>query len=544
MPINYAVKKVLIIDDFADFRRTVRAIVQQLGVLDIDQAGTGEDAVRQCQEKHYDIVLSDYNLGDGKDGQQVLEELKHLNLLKNQDVFLMITAESTSAMVMGALDYMPDGYLTKPFNKAMLQNRLDKIVEKKEAVAEIEQAMAKAEYDKALASCQALIASSSPHALACLRLQAECLELKKDIDGAMRVYRSVLANRPLPWAMLGLGKLHYARGEYDQAKALFEEITQINPMFLNAFDWLAKTLTAQGDAKKAQQTLESAVKVSPKTIVRQMNLGELARENEDVDVAVKAYRSAVRLGKNSCYSTPENYLHFAQSVRQKIARDGLANTKALAEDGNRALQEASETYKDRKDVLLRVECHRAGLLEAQRKPKDAANARTKAENLFATAENQLSGEGLLEFAESLQAAGKNERAQEILKAVALKHNDNEAVMRTVRGMLDDQATLKQSEEAHELNAQGVKLFEQGEARKALACFLKARELTSDNVSINLNTAQVIIHLCNNGQGEPAMLKICQRSLEQVGELAEDDKRHDRLRELKRLTNQMLGVSTT
>lgn len=540
MPINYSQKKVLIVDDFADFRRTVRGIVQQLGVLEIDQAGTAEEALKLCKEQHYDVILSDYNLGEGKDGQQFLEELKFVGRLRNQDVFLMITAENTSAMVMGALDYMPDGYLTKPFNKAMLQNRLDKIVEKKEALADIEQAMDKRQYERALDGCKTLIGANSPHALAALRLQAECLEKLNRLDEAADVYRNVLENRPLPWAMLGLGKLHFRKGEYEPAKALFEEITRVNPMFLNAFDWLAKTLAAQGEAKRAQQTLESAVKVSPKTILRQMNLGELARGNEDVDAAVRAYRSAIRLGKNSCYNTPDNYLHFSQSVRQKLARDGASQCKALIDDSQRALQEAAETYKERKDVAFRVELQRASLSQALGKEADANAALSKAEALYGAVEQQLSGEAMVEFAGVLKDAGQNERAQELLKAAASKFGDNESVMRAARALLDDQSAIQQGEEAQELNVQGVRLFEQGEPRKALACFLKARELNPDNVSINLNTAQAIVYLCNGGQGEPAMLKIGKRCLSQIGELPEDDKRHARFQELVRLINQMIG----
>ena len=42
---SYADKQFLIIDDFSEFRRSVKGIVQQLGALDIDMCGTGEEAV-------------------------------------------------------------------------------------------------------------------------------------------------------------------------------------------------------------------------------------------------------------------------------------------------------------------------------------------------------------------------------------------------------------------------------------------------------------------------------------------------------------------
>lgn len=542
MPINYAAQKVLIVDDFADFRRTVRAIVQQLGIEDIDQAGTAEDALKLCKDKHYDIILSDYNLGEGKDGQQLLEELKFLNLLKNQDVFLMITAENTSSMVMGALDYVPDGYLTKPFNKAMLQNRLEKVLEKKTALAEIDQAIERRQLAKALELCQHQIESQSPHALACIRTQAEILEQLGKLDAAANLYRDVIASRPLPWAMLGLGKLHFQKAEYEKARALFEEILRVNPMFLNAFDWLAKTLAAEGKPQDAQRTLEAAVKISPKTIVRQMELGQLARQNDDLDASLKAYRSAIRLGKNSCYNTPDNYLAFVECVQKKLARDGAANSKAALEDSSRALTEANELYRDRKDVLFRLELQRAQLLSAQDKAKEAESALAKAESFYQGVDGK-SVDAQIDYVHLLTLRGKREDAQSLLQELVLKHGDHPKVKALMEDMLEDKAIRQQAEDAHTLNIQGVQLFENNEPKRALACFMKARELMPNNISVNLNTAQVIIELCQAGQGEPAMLKIAQLCIKAVEELPPVDRRHPRYQELARLLSQYLGDRT-
>jgi hypothetical protein len=43
--------------------------------------------------KTRDVVLCDYNLGDGKNGQQVLEETRVRNLMLPSSVWLMVSAE-------------------------------------------------------------------------------------------------------------------------------------------------------------------------------------------------------------------------------------------------------------------------------------------------------------------------------------------------------------------------------------------------------------------------------------------------------------------
>jgi len=128
----YNQKSFLIVDDFSDFRSSVRSMLRELGVKEVDTADSGEQALRMCSQKRYDFVLHDFNLGDGrKNGQQVLEDLMIERLLSYESVFIMVTAENSQAMVMSALEWEPDGYLTKPFNRAGLAQRLEKLVQRK-----------------------------------------------------------------------------------------------------------------------------------------------------------------------------------------------------------------------------------------------------------------------------------------------------------------------------------------------------------------------------------------------------------------------------
>ena len=104
MVIDYKHKKILIIDDFSSFRRLMVRMLESLGAKDIDDAYSGDVAIRKMEGKAYDIVLCDYNLGhDKKDGQQILEEAKHRGLIRYSSIFVMLTAENTMPMVMGAV---------------------------------------------------------------------------------------------------------------------------------------------------------------------------------------------------------------------------------------------------------------------------------------------------------------------------------------------------------------------------------------------------------------------------------------------------------
>ena len=86
---TYRQKKCLVVDDVPDIRASLKRILIDYGSSDVDMAGSAEEAIEICEKKYYDIVLADYNLGPGKNGQQLLEELRFHGRLKHTAMFLL-----------------------------------------------------------------------------------------------------------------------------------------------------------------------------------------------------------------------------------------------------------------------------------------------------------------------------------------------------------------------------------------------------------------------------------------------------------------------
>ena len=68
--------RVLVVDRHSRARNTLRIILSTLGVSSIHNAGSSAEVLRQVKAYSFDIILSDYHLDDGRDGQQLLEELR------------------------------------------------------------------------------------------------------------------------------------------------------------------------------------------------------------------------------------------------------------------------------------------------------------------------------------------------------------------------------------------------------------------------------------------------------------------------------------
>ncbi|GFZ57849.1 Two-component signal transduction system response regulator receiver [Pseudomonas amygdali pv. eriobotryae] len=524
----YNQKSFLIVDDFSDFRSSVRSMLRELGVKEVDTADTGEQALRMCSQKRYDFVLHDFNLGDGrKNGQQVLEDLMIERLLSYESVFIMVTAENSQAMVMSALEWEPDGYLTKPFNRAGLAQRLEKLVQRKTLLKPILHALDRRKPAEVLAACNKLIEQDPRYAPLCLRYKADALRDLKQNEPLEAFLKTILADRATPWAYGALGSLLLKRGKTAEAQAVYEQAIKAFPAMPALFDGLADVLVALGDAKRAQTVLESAVRLSPLAVRRQKLLGKLALGNEDFESASKAYRQAVSQGQHSRFKDPETNLGLAHALISKGGEQGLdARTRV---EINNALVDVAKEHTDDEGLQVRTRLMKAASLQHS-DPETAAKLTEQAMARLDGMEQVLSADAALMVAAQLKKLGQEEAGASVLKSCAEAYGDDPAVMKSVASMTDDPAILGASKAAVDFNLQGVRSYKAGNLTEAQAFFRSALGLQPKNISIVLNMVQSLLHPGQNlGQ---AGIDECRASLTVLGKIPESDPRYERYQKLR------------
>lgn len=533
--INYERKKALIIEDFQEFARSLKGMLGDIGIENVDLVNTGESAIRACSENDYDIVLSDYNLGDGKNGMQILEELNHFKHIRSDTVFIMTTAENTTAMVMGAIENQPDAYLTKPFNNAQLKSRLSKLITKKEALSPILKAMDKGKINQAIEMCDTLEESHPKYKMAIQKIKAECLMKRRKYSEAMEIYESILSNREVPWAMVGLARSQMMQRHYENAETVLKETIKKFPMVLEAYDLLAECQASQENLDEAQKTLQEAIKKSPRVIKRQLKLGDIAVENNDFDTSISAFKQSIRLGNNSIYKTPDSYISYTNSVSQKIASEEGKVAKSLVNEAENYLKDFYRDYKDDKVCKLRGTVAEGTFFQSQGKSDDAKRNTEQAKKIYETIDVMLTGKTGLELAQGLETLGEPNLAQELLKD-AVQHNFEDAkFVERALPYLKDKSVLEKGREAQKLNSQGIKSFERKDYDKAVECFTKAVEASPKNVSIILNTVQVLLKVHQSGNADDSIIEQCLGYLNSINTLSPDDSRFLRFSELMRLT---------
>jgi len=118
----------LIVDDFSTMRRIVRNLLKEIGYHNAEEAEDGAVALSMLKATKYDFVVSDINMPN-MNGFELLKSIRAEEGLKGIPV-LMVTAEAKKEDIVLAAQNGASGYIVKPFTKATLEEKVQKILQK------------------------------------------------------------------------------------------------------------------------------------------------------------------------------------------------------------------------------------------------------------------------------------------------------------------------------------------------------------------------------------------------------------------------------
>ncbi len=521
----FSSKSFLIVDDFQGMRAMMREMLKSFGAKDIDMCSNGSEAIAQISKSKYDVVLCDYNLGSGRNGQQILEEAKFRSLIGPSTAWIMVTAEKTSDMVLGAAEYTPDDYIIKPINETTIKTRILKAMAKKEALFDIEKASKAKNYTKALALCDEQLKNAGNNATELLRIKSNLLLSASDYESAKQLFEQILAARDVPWAKTGLAKVYFQTAGYDTARRLLEEVVEENRAYLEAYDWLAKTLEQMGELGEAQRVLVRSAELSPNSVMRQRTLGEIAQKRGDLDIAEKAFRKTLVLGEHSVLKTHHAYLGLA-----KICSDKNNPAEAL-----KILSSVQKEF-DSPETTLQAKVAEGMVY---RKSGDLVNAKKVAQEVAATVKeiaNRVPAQISVEAAELMMETGDKESASELLQmAVKNNHEDEKLISQvnsvyTKGNMQEEGKKLVDAsrKEVAETNNRGISLAREGKLDDAVEMLRNAKTMLPNNTRILMNLAYVmVLHMQKNGHNN-TLIREARESVDRVAKLNPGEKRLSQL----------------
>ena len=497
-------KKALVIDDMGAAVVIGKNMLLSLGASQVETASDYQLAFSKIAQKHYDIILCDFNLGIGLNGQQLLRDLRHINRLSYTTLFIVVSGERTHDIVLGTIECEPDGYIAKPFTQGDFKQRLTKLVEQQEIFLEFNQAQDQKDYDLAVKLAKMIMISQPRSRSLALRKTANMLYEQKRYQEARDLFEKALKLREdQTWAQIGRARCMAEMGANDQAIQAFQEIIQSNQLAVPAMDSLAICYERKKQKREALEMLIKSASYSPMSLDRQSWLSELSMEVGEIDTSVKACKMILKLAEGTLKETPKHHDQYARTLRKAVAFTEDPKKKAeLIKEGREQLKLALKKYEDNdaareylkfNEAMFRsLEKFEQGKAEEAIAIIDAAVIRHK---------DLLKDDTLLniDVAEAKLYADDRAGAEQLLREVMKQYPDNKVLLDRIHNIIDSPIPYHQRIIISELNRKGRTEYDDGHYEEALRSFRKALEIYPQHPAINLNAVQVMLKMIEAGQ---------------------------------------------
>ena len=309
---------VLIIEDSLTVRQGLRTMLSMAGITRSDAVSSAAEGRARLKGRKFDVVLCDYNLGDGMDGQELLEALRKTGSLPLSTIWIMITGERKYERVVAAAEMAPDDYILKPFNSNLLLSRMNNAHQRKAFLAQAHALIERGDRSTAISLLQRLVADAPApgNRIDANRLRAELLVTEGRQGEALGIYQELLENKVIPWAKMGVARIQADQGMQGESSTLLREIIQDAPLYTDAYDLLAQNLIDEGQYAQAMDVLEKAVNISPRNFHRLKSCGMAALRSGESEKAAQYLQRAVEVGRNNNFFGPEVLVDLLQAYSE------------------------------------------------------------------------------------------------------------------------------------------------------------------------------------------------------------------------------------
>ena len=351
MEINYSGKSALIVDSKLEDLGTLRQILGRLGVGQVQVAASVNMALSLMREFTYDLCFAAYDMGKSeKNGLQLLHEANAELIFPASSAYFLIVDPESSELLFGSLENSPDTYISKPFDQGKIRHRVEKQLRIKEAIKPIEQLLDDECYEEVMEKGEVLMKHYPGLSVFLQRINGIALLRRRRFSQAKELFLKLTHKRDLPWAEVGKGIAYFNLGEYDNALSCLNRIVDQQHICVEAYTWLARTHRVKGELGLAVTLMRKAVMLQPTVPALQSELGNLASQTGDWDIAKDAFQRAIKYSRYSAFQSPAHYFGLVRALIE-------TNSNKLSEiegDVIRVLEDVVLDHPDDQEVMFRA----------------------------------------------------------------------------------------------------------------------------------------------------------------------------------------------
>ncbi len=261
--IHYLNSFVLVVDDEPSMRRTIGNMLSRMGFKNILNAENGSAAFSLLQVSKVDLVISDINMPEmtGTELYRIIRADK-----KHKDIsFVFVTAEVRRNVVARTAEEGGCTYIIKPFVMSTLEAKIMEVLRKRFQPTPFETHLKN------------------------FRQHMETLDILKaeeEIDKAFEMEPGS------PTLFFHRGQIAIHKGATDKAMHYFQDAIDRKPLFVKAYDAMAKLYEDQGDIDAAVKYYETANRISSSNADRLVTLSKLYIKKNEPEKAAALLKGA------------------------------------------------------------------------------------------------------------------------------------------------------------------------------------------------------------------------------------------------------------
>lgn len=487
--------RLAIVEDNANARTTLRSHMLPMGIFEVSSFASGAELRASLRKQHYELILMDYHLGQGKTGAEWVRELRQSGLLKPSTGLIFITSDRMPQTIGRIIDVHPDILIIKPYTISSLNRHLDHYITYRNFVANVLRALDASDLEAAIRIMVRLSDSQVPPRLQSdvLKLHARLLFEAGDIENAAKMYDSVLVrSEKVLWAQWGKIQCQHATGQWPVCRDTLHHMVTNDLARDRAYEWLASMSFEEAEFSATERYLDN-IKFSelsvPATRMKTLAYQRQDRTMDAIDLLQKKramHRSAKDRFNEFTFELAEFYLRMAEESPEVNRTESLTQARRMIGVAGRSQSDPQLIQK--RDYLLAFsavldgdEEKAAQLIKETDNPRRLERADAATLALAAKVHHAL-GDKASARAFLTMAEKKNASAASLSEKVL-----NQAFIH------DSEVSVGLAmEKAVSLNEEGTALFVIKDYINAMQRFYDAYEIADQTAAFGLNLLQCMV----------------------------------------------------
>ncbi len=290
---------VLVVEDEALIRKTVRSLVERLGASEVFSAGNGVSALKFLKERKVDLIVSDWEM-PLLSGLKLLQTVRSDKALKDKK-FIMLTGANQKEAVLQAAKLGVDNYIVKPISIDVLAGKIRSCLDDNGLSVDLyhleigDISQEQGNIDLAIREYSESIKLNPDNPEAHLSM-GEAQQKKGDFSDALTsLTRSISLNNRSARAHFVKSRVHINLHQQKDARDEFEVAIELDPKDLKRCTAVAHAFLEKGFIEDATSAFKLAIDMDPKDVVLHNKMGIALRKSGKAGKAIEQYKMALKI---------------------------------------------------------------------------------------------------------------------------------------------------------------------------------------------------------------------------------------------------------